>query len=216
MTWVHPPLGYIYSCAWLNLPVPFNTKFRYQKMHYPKIEDPSAPAPPAPMRMHVPQMQMEEPQMQMQAPLIQTQAPPMQTQVPPVQIHIPQKKMHPMQMQAPPMQMHIPQMQMQVPPMQYQAPVAPPRPQVVIGVPPMQFQAPGAWTTGLFDCFDDVGSCELKRKIHLSYVFCFIYMHLFVTNLFGLIFYSGCLGFLCPCVAFGRVADITSRGQTCK
>ncbi|KAG0474870.1 hypothetical protein HPP92_014556 [Vanilla planifolia] len=55
------------------------------------------------------------------------------------------------------------------------------------GAPPppslgIQSQVPMKWSTGLCDCFDDVGNC--------------------------------CLTCWCPCITFGRIAEIVDRGTT--
>ncbi|OAY72081.1 Protein PLANT CADMIUM RESISTANCE 2 [Ananas comosus] len=42
-------------------------------------------------------------------------------------------------------------------------------------------QVPAPWSTGLFDCCDDVGNC--------------------------------CVTFFCPCITFGRIAEIVDRGS---
>ncbi|KAM3279704.1 hypothetical protein ACQJBY_046837 [Aegilops geniculata] len=54
--------------------------------------------------------------------------------------------------------------------------------QPVTGVPMGGAPAPAAWSSGLFDCFDDCGLC--------------------------------CLTCWCPCITFGKVAEIVDRGST--
>ena len=55
-----------------------------------------------------------------------------------------------------------------------------PAAQPVTGVP--VGAAPAAWSSGLFDCFDDCGLC--------------------------------CVTYWCPCITFGKVAEIVDRGST--
>ncbi|KAK8931122.1 Cell number regulator 10 [Platanthera zijinensis] len=73
----------------------------------------------------------------------------------------------------------------QIPPPSAPAPPPPPPlPQAMQHslVHPSQMLLPVRWSTGLFDCFEDFGTC--------------------------------CLAFFCPCITFGRIAEIIDRGST--
>ncbi|XP_020587121.1 protein PLANT CADMIUM RESISTANCE 2-like [Phalaenopsis equestris] len=61
-------------------------------------------------------------------------------------------------------------------------PTPPPPPMNYPLVLPAQILSPTPWSTGLFDCFNDIGNC--------------------------------CLTFFCPCITFGRIAEIVDRGST--
>lgn len=69
-----------------------------------------------------------------------------------------------------------------------------------------QSQGPVLWSTGLCDCTEDVGNCKLV-------------IHIVVARLpacFWFLFVAGCMTCWCPCVTFGRIADIVDRGSICK
>ncbi|RRT41078.1 hypothetical protein B296_00035725 [Ensete ventricosum] len=55
------------------------------------------------------------------------------------------------------------------------------------------YRGPQPWSTGLCDCTDDCGNCKLLAMLLYRCMTCF-----------------------CPCVTFGRIAEIVDQGSTCK
>ena len=49
-----------------------------------------------------------------------------------------------------------------------------PTSQYVVGAPPQQYVVP-TWSTGLFECFDDIPTCKSNNDAFFSIVFYFLY-----------------------------------------
>ena len=83
----------------------------------------------------------------------------------------------------------------------------------------------GQWTTGLYDCFsEDIPTCNNIIQLYNYFLFVFqkkipiYYSNGLVITIF-LVFaciycYKGCFTWFCPCVAFGRIAEILDKGET--
>ncbi|CAL5021247.1 unnamed protein product [Urochloa decumbens] len=88
----------------------------------------------------------------------------------------------------------------------------------------MQAQTPVApWSTGLFDCFDDVESCKIQIKARIRSALALDHGRLLIAcicvsdHLITLEYIrvrAGCVTWLCPCITFGQVAEIVDRGST--
>ncbi|TVU14168.1 hypothetical protein EJB05_37615, partial [Eragrostis curvula] len=63
-----------------------------------------------------------------------------------------------------------------------------------------------AWSTGLFDCCDDVGG-SLRFDLALT-------ARPYLIHACPAVRGAGCLTIFCPCVTFGRIARIVSQGGT--
>jgi hypothetical protein len=70
---------------------------------------------------------------------------------------------------------------------------------------------PGKWSVGLCDCFGDCGTCMQIYFLCSSCVEIFIIMYVNFYNSFSLPT-ADCLTCWCPCITFGRIAEITDRG----
>lgn len=73
----------------------------------------------------------------------------------------------------------------------------------------------GEWSVKLFDCFGDSGTCMqscfsvvLAPLIH-GFPILHVWFHFFCN-------YTGCLTCWCPCITFGRIAEIVDKGSTCR
>lgn len=86
----------------------------------------------------------------------------------------------------------------------------------------VQPKLPTPWSTGLFDCCDDVGNCMQSHASTLpallSTYICIYIWH----NLSGDVYFiivknlAGCVTCFCPCVTFGQIAEIVDKGSICK
>lgn len=87
------------------------------------------------------------------------------------------------------------------------------------------------WSTGLFDCFSDVNNCmyifasnaQTSQQLALDQQFLSVppsYSALVVSEKingslnFDLV--AGCITCWCPCITFGKIAEIVDKGSACK
>lgn len=89
------------------------------------------------------------------------------------------------------------------------APPAPPQPKPIV-----------EWSTGLCDCFSDCGNCNFHNLHSLllftTYIIDLLQLDWLLCEIYGKLFVSGCLTWWCPCITFGRIAEIVDRGSSCK
>lgn len=91
--------------------------------------------------------------------------------------------------------------------------------QYVVGVPPQQGEIP-TWSTGLFECFDDLPT----RKSNHIYHHLNIYTHFHVLYFLASSLDHKLMYFLstvvitafAPCVTYGQIAEMIDRGQQSK
>ncbi|KAG2411075.1 hypothetical protein LR48_Vigan325s000700 [Vigna angularis] len=87
------------------------------------------------------------------------------------------------------------------------APPAPPQPKPIV-----------EWSTGLCDCFSDCGNCNFHNLHSLllftTYITDLLQFDWLLCEIYGKLFVSGCLTWWCPCITFGRIAEIVDRGSS--
>lgn len=67
-----------------------------------------------------------------------------------------------------------------------------------------------SWSTGYCDCSSDCRSCNIIHYHTLNAIFFLLF------NYFHFWSCVGCLTLWCPCITFGKVAEILDKGTTCK